>query len=102
MYFPIFGKYSMMVTNGENGAKWRRLFHPGFTANNLKLSVGTMLQKLDRLLQSIDRDIAATKPTRTFSAGATFSFQVIVKVIFGVDLDQEKNDETQKIKDDML
>ena len=87
---PVLGAKGMVIAQGEEWAKMRRAFNPGFAPSFLKGMASTMNEKMERFLRCIDKDISDGVETNMLARAQTFTSDVIVSIAFGEDWGGEK------------
>jgi cytochrome P450/phosphatidylglycerophosphate synthase len=87
-FATIFNKTSILRTHGDVWKQQRKTFVGGFTPTYLREMVVVMCEKLDRLLNSLDLDAAASQQTITtkmLRKTQIFASDIIAQIGFGED-----------------
>lgn len=82
---PIAGERALALNGGEEWAKMRKAFNPGFAPSFLKDMVTVVEDKLTRFIDVINDDIDNDKPTNMLKCSQNFTSDVIVAIAFGED-----------------
>jgi cytochrome P450 len=85
LFTSIVGERSMLLLSGEDWARHRKGFNPGFATSFVRNAVPIMTEKLGRLLASLDEDARDGATTVLLQRVQTFTSDVIVGVAFGED-----------------
>lgn len=80
---PVIGKESMLVAEGEDWARKRRAFNPGFAPDFLRGVMDTVFAPLRELLSACAAAADDGEPLRLHTAAIDFTVDVIARVAFG-------------------